>query len=79
MPEMPTTRGEIEDAVKRLREERSELDQKLTYNRKQMEAVQALCDHPETYYSNPQGRWASNTCCVCGKSDVRAAEAKKSD
>jgi len=74
MPEMPTTREEIEAQMRALREERRLLDLKLAYNKKLTEAIQAVCDHPETYFRDIMGRDKTNICRVCGKHDVPAAQ-----
>lgn len=74
MPEMPRTRAEVETEIRRLRAERERLNQELDWNRKQIEAVQAVCDHPETYFRCIMGRENTNICRVCGKHDVQKAE-----
>lgn len=67
---LPKTREEITAEVLRLNEEREDLQKQFDYNRRQMAAVQALCDHPETYYRDYMGREDTHICKVCGKHDV---------
>jgi DNA repair exonuclease SbcCD ATPase subunit len=73
MPEMPRTRAEIEARMLELNEERDRLRQELDWVQKQIEAVQAICDHPETYFRCIMGREDTDICKVCGKHHVPAA------
>jgi hypothetical protein len=70
---MPRTREEIAAEVGRLRAERTQLDVSRDYINRQIAAVQALCDHPETYSRDIMGRDRTNICVVCGKHDVPEA------
>jgi hypothetical protein len=74
VPEMPRTRQEVETEIRRLRAERDRLNQELAYNAKQIEAVQAVCNHPDTYFRCIMGREDTNICKVCGKHGVPAAK-----
>ena len=74
MSEMPTTREEIAAEVARIGKERRQLQLRQNYLGKQLEAVQAVCDHPETYFRDIMGRDPTNICRVCGKHDVPEAK-----
>ena len=67
---LPKTREEIEAEILRLNEEREDLQRSLAFNGRQIAAVQALCDHPETYFRDFMGRAPTDICKVCGKHDV---------